>query len=803
MQVNLFSTELVRAICWTLLHSVWQGVLLAMATGLVMLFTRSARPQKRYLMLVGLFLFFVVTAVVTFVSELNRINPRTGGHYRAEQGVYQSRATEPLLQAAATGTVTATPLQRFVSYFNEHAAMVVLVWFLIFLAKLIRLGANLVYVQRLRSYRTTAPGGQWREVLQRLMQQLAIDRTVRLLESGILKVPVTIGMLKPVILLPMGLLSHLPPDEIEAILLHELAHIKRRDYFVNLLQSFAETVFFFNPALLWLSSMIREERENCCDELAISVTNNKTNFINALISFQEYHFADQRCGMAFPGSRNQLLNRVKRIVHNKNKTLNTMEKSILTLAIAAFLLFSFVNARKAPVNTPIHTSGETKSNIADKIHAPVPFPRNTTSRIPVTDTVIREKKAAAPNETEKTVVEEQAATGTTALRPPDASLTGLKPLSPLSDTLPDQFKSMSTTLVDDGKDRILEFTAKTKDGREYRLKKVNDTVKELYLNGKQIPESEFGQHMDEIRSIEQRFEHAREEARKKREEAGARRMESEKLRVEAMNRKREVLQDRRLAEISKRQMVVEEQRAVREHKLHEIRERQTLELQKHLQSDSIHLRKQERQLELKRLYLEKESEHLKERRKDSIRHVNIEMNSKSAVLAQLNHGRSELRLPKEARLNQVNLKLKNGQQYRNPEYDAGTKPVRIIREKLPADTAKTKPRSKQGGDNMPLSKREALRLLRAGDETRREASAAVMRNIISDLANENIIVDPRTGWFALDKKQFLVDGKEMSREQQNRFRAKYLVADGVGFYYGNVTVPGKGIFLSNREVSAK
>ena len=109
-----------------------------------------------------------------------------------------------------------------------------------------------------------------------------------LLESAIVKVPVVIGLLKPVILLPLGLLSNLPPDQVEAVLLHELAHIRRKDYLVNLLQSFAEVVFFFNPALLWISSLMREERENCCDDVAISHIKNKKQFIHALVAFQEY-----------------------------------------------------------------------------------------------------------------------------------------------------------------------------------------------------------------------------------------------------------------------------------------------------------------------------------------------------------------------------------------------------------------------------------------------------------------------------------------------------------------------------------
>ena len=127
-----------------------------------------------------------------------------------------------------------------------------------------------------------APSAYWKEKIQQLADELQIRRRIQLLQSEIVQVPVVIGVLKPVILIPLGILSQLPPEQVEAILLHELAHIKRKDYLVNLLQSLAETIFFFNPAVLWVSSLIRDERENCCDDIAIAGTKNKAAFVNAL-----------------------------------------------------------------------------------------------------------------------------------------------------------------------------------------------------------------------------------------------------------------------------------------------------------------------------------------------------------------------------------------------------------------------------------------------------------------------------------------------------------------------------------------
>lgn len=638
MQFSLFPNDLARAICWTLIHSLWQGMLLAIVTGIVMLLTRRSLPKKRYLILVSLFLLFVITAAITFIRELNSVPPAVQDPAATEHFVYQPHVSVQWQQPAeAVPAEQAPPLQRFMDYFNRNAAMVVLVWFIIFSARLIQLGANLVYVRRLRSYKTKQADERWILLLKQLSERLHINSTIRLLESGILKVPVTIGMLKPVILLPLGMLSHLPPYEVEAILLHELAHIRRRDYFVNLLQSFTETIFFFNPALLWLSAMIREEREHCCDELAISITHNKTHFINALISFQEYHFAGQRYGMAFPGQKNQLLNRVKRIVYNKNKTLNTMEKSILTFALTAFLLFSFVNAKKTTVPATIQDAAAKISpdrSINKQAAATHHNPENTaTQSLAATlsaDTVIYDQDVHAREAVSaKTMVyDREVSLGETAALSKLNRLSSLNiPLSPAVplqaiDTLPEHIDHFSATVNDDGKTKTEEFTARLKDGKEYRIKKLNGELKELSVDGKQIPESEFGNYKQEISTIEDMYARKRAEAKQRREEAMVRIKEAGKHRLEALTRKREMLSEKRVLEAEKRKMEIKKRHMAEEHvrmdskHILEIKERQ-------LRNDSVRLRIQEKQLQLRKIQLDKQREHLKAIEKDSVRLADV------------------------------------------------------------------------------------------------------------------------------------------------------------------------------------
>jgi len=164
-------------------------------------------------------------------------------------------------------------------------------------------------------------------------------------------VPMVVGHFKPVILFPIGIFSSLPPDEIEAVLLHELAHIKRKDYIINMMQAVAELLFFFNPAVTWLSAVIKDERENCCDDIALAHVKSRKQFVKALVAFQEYNITSTGYAATFPGRKNHLLNRVKRIITNNNKTLTHMEKFLLAacIVVSGLITVAFSQSKEKPV----------------------------------------------------------------------------------------------------------------------------------------------------------------------------------------------------------------------------------------------------------------------------------------------------------------------------------------------------------------------------------------------------------------------------------------------------------------------
>lgn len=325
-----FSNEnLLKAVSWTLIHSLWQGIVLAILAGLIILFTKKSTANLRYNILAGLFLFFIATIGFTFYLEFDGFQAKTSTETLKLNNQIVHFQDDILIEK----DFVESSFETFVQFLNQNSQQIVLVWFFIFCLKCFGIFKNLNQIYRIRNYRTQTPSEFWIDRVEELAQTLQIKKKIILLESQLVKVPSVTGFFKPMILIPVGLISHLPQDQVEAILLHELAHIRRKDYCINLLQNFAEILFFFNPGVLWVSSIIKEERENCCDDIAVGITKSKSKFINALVSFQEYNMKENKLAIGFGGRKNHLLERAKRIVYSHNKSLSNIEKTFLSICI--------------------------------------------------------------------------------------------------------------------------------------------------------------------------------------------------------------------------------------------------------------------------------------------------------------------------------------------------------------------------------------------------------------------------------------------------------------------------------------
>jgi beta-lactamase regulating signal transducer with metallopeptidase domain len=326
---------IIRTIGITLLHSLWQAVLLAAIAGTLLLFTRRAGSALRYKLLCTLMLVFVAVVGYTFFNRV-LAGIEASGTDNAPVTVYNSSTVSKQSAGLVSGSRISQWLNTSDYLFNRYASLLVLVWFVFFLVRFVRLLLGMVNADRLRYYKTNIVPDEWVQQFEELCKRLHIKQPVLLMESALLKVPVLIGYLKPVILIPAGMLIQLSAEQVEVILLHELAHVRRHDYLVNLLQNAIDTVFFFNPAILWISGLIRSERECCCDDMAILETKNKRQFVQALISFNEYSNTLETCSLSWVGAaKGQLLRRVQRIVTNRNSSLQSAE--LITLLAVTLL----------------------------------------------------------------------------------------------------------------------------------------------------------------------------------------------------------------------------------------------------------------------------------------------------------------------------------------------------------------------------------------------------------------------------------------------------------------------------------
>jgi beta-lactamase regulating signal transducer with metallopeptidase domain len=344
MNILIFfsSNEFVHALGWTILHSVWQIALVAILLGILMvIFKKSSSSIRYYVSVTAMVLTFLIAAV-TFFNEYK-------GYKENDITAVQELNLTPVEQEFADAVIEnaradlqSSFLSDFKDYFERNLPLIVVIWNLIVMLLFLKIIGGLAYSQRLKSYQTYSMPEQWEAELRQLSKKLGIQRSIQILQSAIIKVPVVVGYFKPVIILPLGVISGFSHEQVEAILAHELAHIRRNDYLINIFQSIIEVLFFYHPAIYWISKNIRNERENACDDLAILADINRKALATALTNLEVLNHEKTLLALAFSGNKASLFNRVKRIL-NPQKTKVTMKEGIITIAIvlASLTIMSF------------------------------------------------------------------------------------------------------------------------------------------------------------------------------------------------------------------------------------------------------------------------------------------------------------------------------------------------------------------------------------------------------------------------------------------------------------------------------
>lgn len=335
---------LVQAGGWTILHSLWQGALITLALAFILRRTRKHSPLQRYYWSVGALVILMAAVIGTFLwyyqPELDITHrftnalSRFGGH------------PSPLIGDAGPANI---------DYLKQTFPFLIQAWLAGVAIMGIRMLVEMVYLNRLRRFRTQQVVNRWMERFFALKDRLGIHYPVELRESLQVTSPMQLGWIKPVILLPIGMISGLSISQVECILVHELAHIMRKDYLVNLIQCGVEVLLFFNPAVWWISAQIREEREHCCDELAVEVTGDRVTFIKTLAQLEEWRMQQGILGLAFTGRpQGGVLGRVQRLLGGES-TVRIIGKGIWSLLFFSMVtgLLAFRSQREYPVPKPV------------------------------------------------------------------------------------------------------------------------------------------------------------------------------------------------------------------------------------------------------------------------------------------------------------------------------------------------------------------------------------------------------------------------------------------------------------------
>ena len=345
---EIISFKLINALGWTILHSIWQAAAIAIILGLVLIVLRKKTPNLKYLISIIAMLIVLCLSIFTFYSYYSLADAGKSNLPGLNQQFHTVapllKEIEPIIPNPATSKTISL---NITGYLQDHLSSFVAIWFVGIIFFLIKYTAGFVYSFRIKTYKTLPITKSWQNKINHLCEKMKIKKSVFFLQSELIKTPMVIGYFKPVILLPVSVLTGIPADQIETIIIHELAHIYRRDYLVNIFQSMIEILYFYHPAVWWISRIMRIERENCCDDIVIQVSNNSLNYAKALSVIEITRMAPVRSTVALISQKNTLLDRIKRITHQPVSSINISRGLISSVLIIVFIISIALSADNA------------------------------------------------------------------------------------------------------------------------------------------------------------------------------------------------------------------------------------------------------------------------------------------------------------------------------------------------------------------------------------------------------------------------------------------------------------------------
>ena len=398
---ELFDKPIFQALGWTLIHFIWQGALIGIFYFTLSLTLRRRSANVRYTAACMAMLLMLIAPAITLIKirakadrpsilaasewdalEIEPVAVKKFPPSSAES--VGTKVVEPVRASTSDAIVTGIQdvLPRFIPWFLA-------LWFAGVLVLSLRFAGGLVIIHRLKRV-DSGPGVRiWQERLSSLCQRLKVSRPVRLCESVLVEVPTVVGWLRPVILLPAQALTGLSAEQLEALLAHELAHIRRFDYLINLLQTTIETLFFYHPAVWWVSAQIRQEREHCCDDLAVAVCGNVLTYARALTALEDLRGSGPQLAVAASGG--SLLTRIQRLLRGRSPDFHRFESGMAGFIALAAVFIVLAGAQVAFLSRNANAAVKEILAITDRIDGA------DSQQQPASDIPLSNVKPAIPN----------------------------------------------------------------------------------------------------------------------------------------------------------------------------------------------------------------------------------------------------------------------------------------------------------------------------------------------------------------------------------------------------------------------
>ena len=403
---DFLSSSIAEALGWTLVHSLWQGLIVTGIVALLLKIIPSRASGYRYgIALAGLFILVLATGITFTSLYTTKSIPTT---------IYTFSPTQSNLHA--TNQAPVSLLATAYQFMDANMKWIIACWFIGALFFLLRVVGGSIYVSALRR-ESLSIADEWNKRLQTLAAELNIERSIALAQSARIHAPVVLGYIKPLIIIPTGMLSGLTTDQLEAIFLHELVHIKRHDYIVNVFQMIVEAFLFFNPFVWMLSSVIRNEREHCCDDAVVSRTGDAKLYAAALVQLEEARLEQAGIALSLAENKNLLLKRIKRLMEKSVKNYSGRDRIIpVALLVVGLMCASWLTMSRAEKAT-IRNIGDDEKQVQ-------------------TDTVIKNKnKTTGYSRTVITTTDENGVTHEEVVESTEDDVDVLAPLAPLDVTM--------------------------------------------------------------------------------------------------------------------------------------------------------------------------------------------------------------------------------------------------------------------------------------------------------------------------------------------------------------------------------